>query len=413
MAEAKKGVSDGGEKKATSEGDLSVSSKELAEDVKAKGGLHQACMAKATAFEAETRSRGEELAALAKAKAIIKEATSGAALDQVSFVQRSLLVSGQDLHRYEAVRLVRDLARKHNSGALVQLASRMATAMQSSDSFAKIKGLISDMIARLEKEAGADATKKAFCDKELAESNQKKSDKTSEIAKLTSKIDQMTAKSTQLKDEIAVLQSELAKLAKSQAELNRIRDAEKATFDDDKAALDKGLAGVKAALKVLTEYYAKDDKAHDAADGAGGGIISLLEVVEADFSKNLAQITSDEEAAVAEYEQVTKDNEIEKTTKVQDVKYKTKESKDLDKTSAELSGDRSEVQAELAAVQEYLTGIEGQCIEKAETYASRKERREAEIAGLKEALQILESETALVQRAARRTLRGGKMLASV
>merc|ERR1719150_1058597 len=413
MAEAKKGVSDGGERKVNSEGDLDGTSKELAADNKAKDGLHQACMAKATAYEAETRSRGEELAALAKAKEIIKEATSGSALDQVSFVQRSLITSGRDLHRYEVVRLIRDLARKYNSGSLVQLASKMATAMQSSDSFAKIKGLISDMIARLEKEAGADATKKAFCDKELAESNQKKSDKTSEIAKLTSKIDQMTAKSTQLKDEIAVLQSELANLAKSQAELNRIRDAEKATFDDSKAALDKGLAGGKAALKVLTEYYAKDDKAHDAADGAGGGIISLLEVVEADFSKNLAQITSDEEAAVAEYEQVTKDNEIEKTTKDQDVKYKTKESKDLDKTSAELSGDRSEVQAELAAVQEYLTGIEGQCIEKAETYASRKERREAEIAGLKEALQILESETALVQRAARRTLRGGKMLASV
>merc|ERR1719512_248533 len=70
-------------------------------------------------------------------------------------------------------------------------------------------------------------------------------------------------------------------------ELDRIREEEKATFDDSKAALDKGLAGVKAALKILTEYYAKDDKAHEAADGAGGGIISLLEVVEADFSKNL------------------------------------------------------------------------------------------------------------------------------
>merc|ERR1719150_2443415 len=360
MAEAKKGVSDGGERKVNSEGDLDGTSKELAADVKAKGGLHQACMAKATAFEAETRSRGEELAALAKAKAIIKEAT-GAALEQVSFVQRSLLASGQDLHRYEVVRLIRDLARKYNSGSLVQLASKMATAMQSSDSFAKIKGLISDMIARLEKEAGADATKKAFCDKELAESNQKKSDKTNEIAKLTSRIDQMSAKSTQLKDEVAALQSELANLAKSQSELDRIREEEKATFDDSKAALDKGLAGVKAALKVLTEYYAKDDKAHDAADGAGAGIISLLEVVEADFSKNLAQITSDEEAAVAEYEQVTKDNEIEKTTKVQDVKYKAKESKDLDKFSSELSADRTGVQAELDAVLEYLSKIESEC----------------------------------------------------
>merc|ERR1712109_246987 len=136
-------------------------------------------------------------------------------------------------------------------------------------------------------------------------------------------------------------------------------------------------------MGILNDYYGSTEKAHAAAEGAASGIIGLLEVCEADFSKNLAQITSDEELAVSEYEQVTKDNEIEKTTKDQDVKYKTKESKDLDKTSAELSGDRSEVQAELVAVQEYLTGIEGQCIEKAETYASRKERREAEIAGLK------------------------------
>jgi len=412
LSEAQKGVADGSENKATAEGDLSVTSKELAEDVKAKGGLHQACMAKATAFEAETRSRGEELDALAKAKAIIKEATSGAALDQLSFVQRSLLTSGRDLHRYEAVRLVRDLAHKHHSGALVQLASKMATALQSSDSFAKIKGLISDMIARLEQEAGADATKKAFCDKELAESNTKKSEKTNEISKLSTKINQMSAKSAQLKEEVAALQAELAKLAKAQADLTSIRQAEKAAFDQSKADLDKGLAGVKAALKILTEYYAKDGKAHEAAEGAGGGIITLLEVVEADFSKNLAQITSDEETAIAEYEQVSKENEIEKTTKEQDVRYKNKESKDLDKTSSELSADRSQVQEELRAVQEYLTGIEAQCIAKAETYAARKERREAEIAGLKEALQILESETALVQRSTRRTLRGGKLQAA-
>merc|ERR1719189_247323 len=413
LAEARKGVADGSEKKATAEGDLGMSSKELAADVKAKGGLHQACMAKATAYEAETRSRGEELAALAKAKDVIKEATSGAALDQVSFVQRSLITSGRDLHRYEAVRLIRDLARKYNSGSLVQLASKMSAAMQSSDSFAKIKGLISEMIARLEQEAGADATKKAFCDKELAESNQKKSDKSKEIAKLSSRIGQMSAKSTQLIDEVAVLQSQLAKLAKSQADMDKIRGDEKATFAENKAELEKALTGVKAALKILTEYYAQDGKAHDAAEGAGAGIISLLEVVEADFSKNLAQITSDEEEASALHDQVSKENEIKKTTKEQDVKYKLKESKRLDKFSGELTADRTGVQEELDAVLEYLAGIEAQCNAKAETYAARKEHREAEIAGLKEALQILETETAFVQgRSLRKTLRGGSLHAS-
>merc|ERR1711941_33084 len=104
-------------------------------------------------------------------------------------------------------------------------------------------------------------------------------------------------------------------------------------------------------------------------------------------------------------------NELERTLKEQDVKYKTKESKSLDKTAAELTGDRTGVQAELDAVLEYLTQLEGECIAKAESYAARAERRAAEIAGLKEALQILESETALVQRRSRRTLRGATLKA--
>jgi len=322
--------------------------------------------------------------------------------------QKSMLTSG-DLHKYEAVRLIRDLAQKQHSTAMVQLASQMEAAMHASDGFKKIKGLIRDMIAKLESEAEADATKKAWCDRQLADSNAKKNDKTDEVAKLSTKIDQMSARSAQLKDEVATLQAELAKLAKAQANMDKIRQEEKTAYGENKAELEKGITGIQAALKVLTEYYASDS-AHSSADGAAGGIIGLLEVCEADFSKNLAQVTADEEAAVNEYETVTKENEIEKTTKDQDVRYKTKESKDLDKSSAELNSDRSGVQAELDAVNEYLTKLEGQCIAKAETYAERKERRVAEIEGLKEALNILETETALVQQhVARRTLRGAKL----
>jgi len=412
LREAKNGIAASTEKKAIGEGDLGVTSKELAEDVKAKGSLHQDCMSKAAVFEAETNSRGEELKALATAKKIIEEATGGAALNQVTFVQvsRSMSTSGRELHSYEAVRLIRDLAHKHGSGALVQLASQMAAAIHSRDAFEKVKGLISSMITRLEKESGADATKKAYCDKELAETSEKKADKSDDIEKLSTKIEQMSAKSAQLKQEVAALESELSKLAKSQAEMDKLRQEEKVAFEGISAKLDKGLNGIKTALTVLNEYYAQEGKAHDASEGSAGGIISLLEVVEADFSKNLAQTTADEETAIAEYEKVTKENEIEKATKAQDVKYKTQESKQLDKTSAELTSDRNGVKAELDAVLEYLSKIEEECIAKAETYEARKERREAEITGLKEALEILGSETALVQRhAVRRTLRGAKL----
>merc|ERR1719203_1727373 len=228
---AKKGTAETAEKQAAAKADLGASTKELAADVKAKESLHQDCVAGAESYEAEAKSRAEELQALAEAKKIIEEVVAGAALDQVSFVQKSMLDSGRDLHRYEAVRLVRDLAHKQQSAALTQLASQMAVALHSSDAFEKVKGLISDMIARLEKEAGADATKKAFCDKELAETNAKKADKDDEIAKLGTKIETLSAKSAKLKAEVAALESELSKLAKSQAEFDKLRASMKANFE--------------------------------------------------------------------------------------------------------------------------------------------------------------------------------------
>jgi predicted nucleic acid-binding Zn-ribbon protein len=269
------------------------------------------------------------------------------------------------------------------------------------DPFAKVKGLITDMIAKLEEEAGADAQHKAYCDKELAESNAKKDDKTAEIEKLSTKIDQDTSRSSQLKEEVAGLQAALAELAKAQAEMDAIRKQENDLFTVNKAEMEKGLEGVKLALKVLNEYYNAEGKAHDAASGAGGGIIGLLEVVESDLTKGIAEMVGEEDSSQSTYEQDTQANKIDKTEKDQAVKYKTKEYKDLDKNVAELTADRTSVQSELDAVNQYLASLEDQCIAKAEPYAERTARRAAEIAGLKQALQILDGESALIQESSR------------
>merc|ERR1711957_734872 len=126
------------------------------------------------------------------------EATS---LAQVSFVQAaSQLITGTDLAKYEVVRFVRDLAHKERSTVLAQLASHLASAMHSRNPFGKVKDLISDMISKLEASADADATEKAYCDKELKETN---ADKTSEIEKQTTRINQAAAKSAKLKEEVA------------------------------------------------------------------------------------------------------------------------------------------------------------------------------------------------------------------
>merc|ERR1719242_1358969 len=137
---------------------------------------------------------------------------------------------------------------------------------------------------------------------------------------------------------------------------------------------------------------------HVKAGDAGSSIIGILEVCESDFAKNLASETSQEDDSEAAYDKKTQENKVTKTLKDQDVKYSTQEFQTLDKDIGELSADRETTSSELSAVLEYYAKIKDRCIAKPESYESRKARREAEIQGLKEALAILQDETAFVQR---------------
>jgi len=411
MDKAKKGQSEAQEKKANAEGDLEVTSKDLAEAQKSKSTLHQDCMAAAEEFELSTKSRGEELGALATAKKVIQESTGGATgqsygLNQMSFMQVS---SGAELAKVEAVRFVRDLARKSKSPALAQLASRMSSAVKlgaasGEDPFAKVKGLINEMVATLESEAEEDATQKAYCDKEMSETTAKKDDLTAESDKLSTKIAQDKASSAKLKGEVATLQNELAGMAKAKAEADKLRADENASYKTNSAEMSQGITGVQTALKVLKEYYAQD-ASHGSSGGAGSGIIGLLEVCESDFTKGLTEMTAAEETAAAGYEAYVKEDQVANVQKSADVKFKTKEAAGLDKAVAEVSTDLATVTDELTAVLSGLDKLKEMCVAKPEPYAERKARRESEISGLKEALTILEGEAALIQKSSRHFLR--------
>jgi len=218
--------------------------------------------------------------------------------------------------------------------------------------------------------------------------------------------------------DLASTEKELANLARTQAEMDQIRSEEHSDYSTAKSELELGLSGVGKALGVLRDYYqgggasmiqdgfdfnafmqqpAMPEK-HTAAGGAGDSIINMLEVVESDFSDNLAKEEAEEADAAAVYEKTTQENKVTKTLKDQDVKYKTQEFKSLDKAIADYSSDKATVSTELGAVNEYYAKLRDRCVAKPESYADRKARREAEIQGLKEALQVLEEETAFVQR---------------
>jgi chromosome segregation ATPase len=87
-------------------------------------------------------------------------------------------------------------------------------------------------------EAAAEATEKAYCDSEMAKTEEKKSELEDDIAKITAKIDKLTALSTELKAEVKELQAELAALAREQAKMDKIRGEQKEAYLAAKAELE-------------------------------------------------------------------------------------------------------------------------------------------------------------------------------
>merc|ERR1719471_2215184 len=365
MSDEKSSKASSEEAKAIAEGDLANTVKDLADGEKTLQTTSTSCMTTAADHEANVKSRKEELAAIAEASKLLKESTPGAVSQTYSFLQeesRSQLKTRMDLARIEVVTLVKRLAEKHHSAALAQLASRIAAVLRfgtadGADPFGKVKSLIADLISKLEKEAGAEATEKAYCDEQMAKTEAKKAELEDDTAKLTSKIDKAAAKSAGLKADVKELQAELVALAKQQAEMDSMRMEERANYAQAKSDLELGLAGVRKAIGVLREYYGSTGASmiqsgsdmssmiqqpampekHVKAGDAGSSIIGILEVCESDFAKNLAEATSAEDDAEATYAKTTQENKVTKTIKDQDVKYNIREFQTLDKEVAELS----------------------------------------------------------------------------
>merc|ERR1719353_2176770 len=413
LAETKKAKAAAEEAKAVAEGELETASKNLADDETHLKDLQQECMTSAEEDTESKTARAEELEALATAKKILEEKTGAASDRAYSFIQFSTVSKAGTKTKevkQHVLDLLQSLDKKNDDKQLSLLAQRIqSAAMLGEDPFAKIKGLISEMIEKLEAEAAKEAAHKAFCDKEMSETKAKKEDKETELDDLGTKIDKATSKIAKLKEEVATLETELGEIAAAQKAADELRMEQKEAWTAAKADYEQGLEGVGMALQVLRDYYAEKDAfiqggdsaflqgrmnaaKHSKATGASTGIIGMLEVVESDFSKLLAEGNAAEAMAQEEYEKLTQDNEIATTEKETAVKYKVKDSKETEAMLAGLKEEKETATKEYSAIMEYWEKLQPMCIAKPEPYAERKRRREAEIVGLKQALTILEEE---------------------
>jgi len=393
------------ETQSTSEGDLVATKKTKAADEEYSTNLKTECETAAKEWAARQESAKAEMAAIDKASEIL--ASGVTALVQVRTNKRSFDDDSEDdaqsEMRQKLVRHIQGLGKKFHSFGLMQLAS-----VASSDPFVKIRGLIEDMIAKLLKEAEEEATQKAFCDKEMGASKKSQAEKTATIEKLQARIDGNSATIAELEDAVKTLEAEVADIDKAQSEATAIRNKEKtdnlAAIKDFRDSAD----AVVAAMGVLKSFYeggaliqTKSQKSTrpefgGAKTDAASGIISVLEVAESDFTRLLAETETEEDAAADAYAKQTEENKVSKATKTADAKAKESEIKSLTVELGHAKEDHASTSTELDAVNAYIDKLRPQCEEKAMSYEEKKAAREAEIAGLKEALEIL-SGTGLIQ----------------
>ena len=395
MASAQELKTEASQKKAAAEGSLVSAKKSMSEAAIALQDLQGSCLKKAAKFEKDMQARSEEVKALQEAKNAIAAKMGG----DVSFLQlgrsrgtRSAPDSERSAAAAAAARSVRRLAVKLESPSLVELAGRLDYAASNhhlgsqrfgaDDPFRKVRGLIEGMIGHLQSEARAEADHQAFCDKEMSVTGIKSADKQDDVDKLGTKIEQSKARLAHLTEQTATLREELTDLAQTQLEMDQVRSKEKALFDKTDRDAQDGMEGLRLALQVLRGYYAR------LGDPAGRGkqVVSMLEYAKSDIHRRVTVLTGEEEQAVSEYQRVSKDNAVMSATKQHEVETFSADATVLQKLLNELTSDHSSAREELDALQEYMAKLQDQCVAKPEPYEERKQKREKEVQGLREAL---------------------------
>jgi len=363
--------------------------------------LTSECKEAADAWTEKQASGKAEMAAIEKAKSILSERV------KVFFVQTgakdpNMGAENDDektaVVRSKLVTQLKSLGHKLNSYAMMELASSAAA-----DPFEKIKGLISDMVAKLISEANEEASQKSFCDEEKAKSAKEQEEKSMRSDDLQSRLDTASsAKAARLQD-IKDLQTELAELDASVASSTELRAAEHATYLKTSADFKGAAAAVEEAIHVLKEFYASSFiQVKGKASSENDSIIAILENSGAEFTKMYMEAETAETAAVDAFKKLSDEAKVTKAAKTAEVSAAESEIKSLEVAIQNGGEDLKMVTKELDAVMAYIEKLKPQCEVKVMTYEEKKAKREAEISGLKEALSILEAPALLQLRGTKR-----------
>jgi len=319
-----------------------------------------------------------------------------------------------------------EVGREMKSPALIQVATTLRQDYMAEDqqsfykesNFEPVLKLLRDLIFRLEEEQNAETSQHEWCEKEKSTSVTAKEEREVKIHELKNFIESKSTTVDELKTDILFLQSEIARVKKETEAAIKQRKAEHELFVQAKADHEEVIAAIKQALEALGGQYSllqisskqqgkmaskskmgqapgQENVFNDYSSG-GAGAASAMEMLNdllERYSKALAELIADEEAAQKAHEDLLARNAqfIEDSTQEMNMKIANRRA-----LLGELTDHKVEIKTnmiELHEVNKYLNDLRPACDDIRSTYEERKKRREAEIAALKEALEVISDPT--------------------
>lgn len=398
---------------------------QLALDETFLANLEEKCAQTDADFARRTKSRNEEIEAVADTIKILDSDESFDAFNKSinsSFLQVKMT---QAQSKNQLVSIL-----EHSKNPKIMLIATYAKL----DAFTKVKAAIADMIKELQAQQADEVKHRDFCVSEFHE-NDLQNDKESENkANLEAKIGELTAQMESLTAELDTLTKEIGELKTQSNRAGDDRAAENAEFQVEvqdhritQQILQKALARMSQKYndvlttrmdgKVVRKYADEEEAlmqqpggnhiqlsgdktnpgngparfaAHGDAHNSGGKkVIALLQSVIDDSKKaeNDAHV-SERDAQVA-YEQFIKDANASIDAKQKAVVQKTEERATASQDRSAASGAKDAAVKQLAALADYKGQLHGSCDFVMNNFDGRQEARAQEMEALRQATNIL------------------------
>lgn len=339
------------------------------------------CHRNAEEWKARKASAEQEMSVLQKAMDIL----SG----KFSLLQISKTKGPNYDARSKASGLLRKLGHKLDSFGLLQAAQSV-----SDDAFGKVREMISDMIMRLERQAQEEASREAKCKMDIETGTRDVKIKSEQMHKYQARLEKSNAKFGQLGSEISELQEEVKQTGIDMKAWTKIRANEKtehlATIKD----AEESIEALNGAIQTLSEFYGAASliQTSQPKSDTGNTIIAYLQTAQEDYEKIRQETEAAEKAGVSDYEKDMQAAKVALAKKNALIQAKSQERSGLKVMIAQIDDDLAASSKAYDAAVEYLKQKKAECANKAMSFEERQQKREEEIKGLQEALEILSSE---------------------